>query len=186
MKKVLNHLLTIITILIFALSLYIMIFSVKAKKENTLINFFGYSTTNVVTNSMHGDKPDSFDQGSLVVTKKVPFEKLKEQDVIVFQSGDILVIHRVIKINEDGSLQTQGDNNDDPDKEFVTKENYQAKMIKHFGFFGLGTKVPVYQTMVLGLVSIALVIYVLIQFFQLVIAIKKRNYEKLKEANQLK
>lgn len=186
MKKALNYFLTVLTIAIFALAFYIIIFGTIAKRNNKLLSVFGYSVPAVVTNSMDGDKPDSFKAGSFVVTKKVPYEDINEGDVIVFQGEDKLIIHRVDKINEDGSFITKGDNNDDPDDNPVTRENYQAKMIKHFSFLGLGTKIPSYQLTVLGIIVIFLFIYVIVQIFQLVIAIKEKKLKEIEEKHQKK
>lgn len=180
MKKTFNYILTGITILFFLLAVYIMIFGAIARKNNTLLNVFGYSYSAVPTSSMEGGEDDSFDAGSFVITKKVPYEEIKELDVIVFQSDDKLIIHRVIKINEDGSLVTKGDNNLNEDINPVTKETYQAKMIKHFSFFGLGKTLGSYQLLILGLIIIVLIIYIIYQIFALIISVHKNRIEKMK------
>lgn len=180
MKKITNHSLTILSVIIFAFSLYIIIFGVRAQKNNTLLSVFGYSVSPVPTSSMEGTKKGSFPAGSVVLSKKVPYEKIKEEDVIIFQQGDILVIHRVIKINPDGSFITKGDNNSSPDDDFVTKETYQARLVRAFTFFGLGKKLPGYQLPVLMLLIIGLIIYLFIQLIQLAITINKEKLEKIK------
>ena len=79
------------------------------------------SPIGVITNSMHGDKADSFDEGDLIICDYVGSGekgKYKEGDVITFTqdiSGTgtpVLVTHRIYKVNEDGTFLTKGDNND--------------------------------------------------------------------------
>lgn len=180
MKKIMNYSLTILSVIIFTFSLYIIIFGAIAQKNNTLLNVFGYSLSPVPTSSMEGTNEGSFPAGSLVLSKKVPYEKIEEEDVIIFQQDDILIIHRVIKINEDGSFTTQGDNNNYPDDDPVTKATYQAKMIKAFTFFGLGKKLPGYQLPVLMILILGLVIYLFVQLIQIVITINKQKLETIK------
>lgn len=181
MKKALNYFLSIISIMLFVFSAYIVIAGTKAKVNNEILSFFGYGSPAVVTNSMAGDKPDSFEAGSLVITKNVDFEDIVIGDVIVFQSEGILKIHRVKKVDENGNYITQGDNNNREDKDPVTQENYQGKMINHFSFFGIGKKLPNIQMPILGALIIFLIIYIFVQIFQMIIKYKNSQLEKLKE-----
>lgn len=181
-KKILNYSMTILAIVIFAFSVYIMIFGTIAKKNNTLLSVFGYSSPAVVTPSMAGDKPDSFDAGAILITKNIKFENINIGDIIVFQSEDMLKVHRVVHINEDGSLVTKGDANGSNDPGAVTEETYQAKVLKSFSFFGLGKKLPGYQLPILGLVIIALIIYVFVQVFQIIIALKNKKLDELRKS----
>lgn len=181
MKKIFNYSLTVVAILIFMLSLYIIIFGTIAKKNNTLLDFFGYSSPAVLTGSMAGDNPDSFEAGAFLITKKVNYEDLIVGDIIVYQGDDKLIVHRITKINNDGSLETKGDANKDVDKIPVTESTYQAKVINSFSFFGLGTKLPAYQLTILGFVVIGLLIYVFVQVIQLIIMINKKKLEDIKK-----
>ncbi len=180
-KKVVNIVVTSFAGVLFLFALYIMIFSSIAHRNNNLINIFGYSYSAVPTNSMHGDKKDSFDQGSFVILKMVPYESIKKDDVIVFQYEGKKYIHRVVEDNLDGTLTTRGDNNPLNQTETVTKEIYLAKMISHFKIFNLGMHVSSYQQQMLGLMIIILIIYVMIQVFQLIIMVHKKKLEKIKE-----
>jgi len=55
----------------------------------------------------------TFYQGDILVLQGVPPEELKIGDIIVFSpsQGATPVVHRIIKINDDGSFQTKGDAN---------------------------------------------------------------------------
>ncbi len=77
----------------------------------------------VLTDSMVGDKDDSFNGGDLIFVKTVKPEDVKVGDVISFfdpnGNGSTVTSHRVVEvINEDGkiSFKTKGDNNNTEDK----------------------------------------------------------------------
>ncbi|MBI3412837.1 MAG: signal peptidase I [Candidatus Aenigmarchaeota archaeon] len=63
----------------------------------------------VVSESMY----PSIKRGDLVIVKRVQPQDIRIGDVIVFDtlSQRLPVIHRVYKINDDGTFQTLGDNN---------------------------------------------------------------------------
>lgn len=58
--------------------------------------------------------------GRDVVLVRVKKERLKENDVALYRRGDRLVLHRVVKVTEEG-YETLGDNTFVP--EFVSEEN---------------------------------------------------------------
>lgn len=76
------------------------------------------------------------------VSTYTPYDAIQVDDVISFRvSEDMLVTHRAIQITEDG-ITTQGDENENPDPDPVTKENYIGKTVmavpyigEMFGFF---------------------------------------------------
>jgi len=55
----------------------------------------------------------TFQKGDILVLKGVPKEELEVGDIIVFSPSPdrIPVVHRIIKINDDGTFQTMGDAN---------------------------------------------------------------------------
>lgn len=98
--------------------------------EDEVPSLFGYAPMIVLTNSMVGDKDDSFNGGDLIFVKTVNAEEVKQGDVISFfdpaGNGSSVTSHRVIEvINEDGKLSfnTKGDANNTADKEPVPAEN---------------------------------------------------------------
>ena len=57
------------------------------------------------------------------------FENTETGDVISFRvSDDMLVTHRAIAVTEEGII-TKGDENDSPDPDLVTKDNYIGKTV---------------------------------------------------------
>lgn len=180
-KKIFNHILTIVSVVMFALAIYILVFGTIYQKKNKLLTIFGYGFSVVPTDSMEAGEPDSIMAGSLILSKKVAFEDIDEPDVIIFQSEGILKVHRVIGKDDEG-LTTKGDNPNagvDPDK--VTANTYQAKVIKSFHFFGLGKAIPGVQLIALFLLMVFLFILL---FVQIVKIIKLRHQERLKEIKE--
>lgn len=137
MKKIITGILVSLTILIFGLSISIMFLGASAYKNNELFFIFNHSFSIVPTDSMIGDQPDSLQPGDVAIMKRGSFEMVEIGDVIVYQDkvniGDsvqnILIIHRVIDINNDGSLVTKGDNPlNTVDPHPVTSSTYQGTL----------------------------------------------------------
>jgi signal peptidase len=55
----------------------------------------------------------TFHKGDLLILQGMPFEELEINDIIVFiQEGtSTAIVHRIVEINSDGTLQTKGDAN---------------------------------------------------------------------------
>ncbi len=70
------------------------------------------------------------------VSTYTKFETIQVNDVISFQvSEDMLVTHRAINITEEG-IFTQGDMNQNPDPNPVTRENYIGKTVFAVPYIG--------------------------------------------------
>lgn len=178
LKKLMKVSMMTLTITFFAFALYIMVFGTIARKNNELLSIFGYSYSAVPTNSMAGENPDSFEAGSFIITKSKKYEDVKLNDVIVFKQDNILVVHRVVLINEDGSFVTKGDNNQSVDQGFVTKDNYQGVVTNSFMFLKLGSKIASYQLIILLFLIVSLIIFAISQLFTI---FKLYKEEKLKQ-----
>jgi len=64
------------------------------------------------------------------------YNDIKKDDIIAFNtSTNTMVIHRVIAITNEG-FETKGDNNDNPDKIYVTEKNFQGKIIFYIPYVG--------------------------------------------------
>lgn len=191
MKKTLKIITITTTILLFIIAFYIMIAGSIARKNNKLLNFFGYSYSFVPTDSMAGTEEDSFEANSIIITKKTPFANLSIGDVVVYQTKsandiDILIVHRIIRQNEDGSFVTKGDNpNSTEDNIFVTKDNYQAKMIRSFKMISFGKSINTFQIQMLLFLIVILVFFTIYQIFNLVRNIKKDKLNKIKEDEKI-
>ncbi len=194
MKKVISGIIISLTMLIFGLAISIMFLGASAYKNNTLFYIFNYSFSIVPTESMIGDAPDSLDPGDVAIIENVPFEDIKVGDVIVFQDRvsinnvptNILIIHRVIEIQSDGSLRTKGDNPlNTPDPHPVTADSYQGKMISK-----VTTLKPVVNLMIndkslifLALTAV-LVILLILELAHMYRNISDHKKEQMKQAHE--
>lgn len=125
-KKIFDVVSTVVVVLylVFAIVISVSIFS-SMGNESGVPSLFGYQFMNVVTDSMEGDKPDSFNAGDLVIcTLPDSTFSLKEQQIIAFRSTiyveneeekEIIKIHRIVDIDEDGYYITQGDHEEERD-----------------------------------------------------------------------
>lgn len=125
-KRILSILLDIIVVLYLLGAVLICVFVFTSQNNDGVPSVFGYNFLIVETDSMETDKPDSINEGDLIIGKKLSYseaEKLVVGDVISFwktvvQDGNefkIIVDHRIIELenNDDGYVTgyiTQGDN----------------------------------------------------------------------------
>lgn len=149
-KKVLNIVVTILIVCVLIVSVLIAMVSLTAK-DTGIPNVFGKAAISVLSDSMKGDADDDFSAGDLLICDVVaePLSAAYEVgDVVTFQqdvdgNGQAdLVTHRIYKVNEDGSYQTKGDNNETYDQDpngtaqFSNINNYDILATYH------GTKIP--------------------------------------------
>lgn len=104
-----RRILLIIIGLILGLNVYFA--NAKGIVGNKLPMPFGYGIANVLSGSME----PTFSKGSLLIVKET--KDVKQGDIIVYQSGSELIVHRVIKI-EQNQITTQGDANNIADPTF--------------------------------------------------------------------
>ncbi len=106
----------------------------------------GIGSSVVLTGSME----PAISPGDLIIVKKSC--DVREQDVIVYEDGNALVVHRIIGVNGD-QLITQGDANntaDDP----IAREAVRGKVILAIPYVGLvvdALKSPWITLLLLGL-----------------------------------
>lgn len=116
-KKVLSISLNTLFYLIIIVLLLFSLANIKIKRENDIANIFGTGFLSVQSNSMFGDKDDSFEQGDMIFVKMLDAESIYELEV-----GDIVTYfdvsisafntHRIVEINKDEKyLITQADYN---------------------------------------------------------------------------
>ena len=89
--------------------------SVPEISGNLLSMPLGIGMANVLSGSME----PAFSAGTLVIVKKS--KEIRENDIVVYQSGKNLVVHRVIDICND-LITTKGDANNAPDPSFDRSE----------------------------------------------------------------
>ena len=93
---------------------------------NTL-HFFSISTKEILSASME----PTISTGDVVyINSNISYDKIKEGDIIAYQSGNMMVVHRVIEVGEDG-LITKGDNTDEYDMNPVNEKMYLGR-VKHW------------------------------------------------------
>ncbi|MGM9644726.1 MAG: signal peptidase I [Eubacteriales bacterium] len=85
--------------------------AVKIQNPNAVPMPFGFGTSLVLSGSM---RPEITEDDLVFVTKPT---ELKVGDVVLYNTGESNVLHRIIKIDGD-MITTQGDNNNTPDKPF--------------------------------------------------------------------
>lgn len=172
MKKIIIKLIDTISIFVIIASTLLMLLSIFGAKD-----IFPYKFYRVLTGSME----PTIKTESLIITKEIKAEDLKEGDIISFYSLDPALqgnvnTHRIVKINHDnGSLSftTKGDNNNKEDAFLVKEENVVGKVI--FNSYIAGK--------VVGVLSYPLVflLIIIIPLFLLLISNLKETISNLKE-----
>ena len=118
-KPVLRRLLLIIIGLILGLNLYFA--NAGGILGNQLPMPFGYGLANVLSGSME----PTFSKGTLLLVKDT--RDVQEGDIVVYQSGRELIVHRIIALS-DNEVITQGDANNVADEPFA-KAQLKGKVI---------------------------------------------------------
>ena len=133
-KTVIRRILLAVLGLILGVNLYLA--NAKSIVGNQLPMPFGYGMANVLSGSME----PTFSKGALLVVKKS--DNVKKGDIVVYQSGSELIVHRIIAIDGD-EVQTQGDANNVADPVF---EKNEIKGVVLFWIPGLGTVAEILKT----------------------------------------
>ncbi len=124
-RKVFHIVIDVLVILILIVSVLILVGVLTSRANGGVPSVFGKAPIGVLTNSMHGDNEDSFDEGDLIICDQINGlgKSFKVGDIVTFAqdiSGEgiqSLVTHRIYKVNEDGTFQTKGDNNETYDQD---------------------------------------------------------------------
>lgn len=189
-KLIVKRSLQTVTLLIFLLTMYVLIFGAISIRNNELLNIFGYSYGLVPSDSMDGIAPEgsdinSFKRGSVIIVKFTDFDDLKINDVVVFKSeeeGIPLKVHRIVE-EHDSYYVTKGDNPSsslDID-DLVTKDKYQAKVTNVFYLFGIASMFTNFRGIILLVIIIVLIVSMLNQIYNLV---KNHNDKKTNEISE--
>lgn len=89
---------------------------------------FGYGLANVLSGSME----PTFSRGTLLLVKDT--RQVQEGDIVVYQSGKELIVHRIIAVDGD-EIITQGDANNVADKPFQ-KSGIKGKVVAWIPMLG--------------------------------------------------
>ena len=169
----------IVSIVVVVLIVYVCAFSLIAKfvKNESIPMPLGFGAATVLTGSME----PTLHVNDLVIIAKAP--DYREGDIVVFQTGGMPTIHRIIKIEGDsGIVITKGDANnteDDPSVPIV-KSDIKGKYLFKLPLVGFVLK---HLRSVPGMIMILILIFTL---FYLSVRAKERDAEELEKAEELK
>ena len=131
-------------------------------------DIFGTAPLTVVSSSMDGDSPDSFDKGALVFIRILSDDEkqnLRQGDIICFRDNDVFVTHRIVAVNKtDGqtvSFVTMGDANNTSDGTILL-ENVVGKCegsIAGLGNFAIFLQTPWGILVFVGIPVVAFIVY---------------------------
>jgi signal peptidase len=177
--------------MIFLIALSIMVIGTIAIKRNEPLYIFGRAITAIPTGSMEGDLEDSLDIGDLAIIKRGSYEDIKIGDIVVFQQPitddiNILVIHRVIDIKEQG-LVTKGDANSTPDQGFVTEDEYQGLYVSKITWLKpvvTTVTTSLGKTVIFGLITILLLGLLFSEVIHIIKTISHTQKEELDKKTQ--
>lgn len=131
-KLIIKRLLKIVYVPIIAGIILITILAgyKKCVKHENNISIFGFRQFMVVTGSME----PKYKIGDMVITKKMPKEKIKVGDIInyISENGKDTITHRVVGINEkEGQIyyKTRGDNNNSEDFDLINYNQVQGIVV---------------------------------------------------------
>ncbi len=107
---------------------------------------------------MSGSMEPTINIHDAVIVKKA--DTYKTGDIVAFNHGNAVTVHRIIAENEDGTYQTQGDNNNAPDKNSITKDDIRGVYVNKIS--NLGEPITFLQTHIYVLIVIAVIIALII------------------------
>lgn len=149
-RPLVRRIILIIIGLILGLNVYFA--NAKGIVGNKLPMPFGYGMANVLSGSME----PTFSKGSLLIVKET--KDVKQGDIIVYQSGSELIVHRVIKVDQN-QITTQGDANNIADPTF---DKAQIKGVVILWIPVLGSIVNTLKTPV-GIILVLLCAFLLVE-----------------------
>ena len=125
-RSILRRILLILIGLILGVNVYLA--NAKGIVGNQLPMPFGYGMANVLSGSME----PTFSKGTLLLVKEI--KDVQTGDIVVYQSGQELIVHRVIKLSQNKVI-TQGDANNVADP-VVDKTQIKGVVITWVPYLG--------------------------------------------------
>jgi signal peptidase len=121
-----------VTILIIGLILIVCISVISSKMNGSKLTIFGYQFMVVLNGSM----APTFDTGSLIVMKSLPFDRIQETDIVTYkdQFGGISTQRVAVLDNE--QLITMGDHQEFKDPSSVKAEQIIGKVYFWMPYLG--------------------------------------------------
>ena len=153
MRKILDVFVVILCIMI-GMSIY-NVYSGKSK----VVSLFGYSGLSVVSGSMEPE----ISIGDYIIVKKPKIEDINTRSIITYEKEDVLITHRVVRINDDGSYVTKGDANNVEDDGDVKFENIIG--VCAFNIPLLGTILLFIKSNIYYIIGFLILVSISIKFF---------------------
>ena len=139
-------------LILLGLTLGMVLYFTNAQKiiGNQLPMPFGIGIADVLSGSME----PTFSKGTLLIVKET--DEVKKGDIVVYQSGNTLVVHRVIDIQDD-RITTQGDANNTADEPF-DRSQLKGKVVGWIPALGTVTEILKTPAAVIALLILAFVL----------------------------
>lgn len=155
-KKILQYIFRICIFVVISVVLGLTIYTINAKKVTgkKLVMPFNKTIAVVLTGSME----PTIGVNDLIVIEKT--DDYKVDDIVVFQDGNLIVVHRIISINGE-EIITAGDNNDGSLDDPIRESDIYGEVVKVIPFLGLILKViksPIGITLIIGMAICLLVL----------------------------
>lgn len=124
----------IIDIILIILAYNIILVAISNINTEKGMSLFGCEAYIIKTNSME----PSIKNGDVVITKKVPEEKIQVGDIITFKQDADIITHRISRIEEENGKKyiTKGDNNNIEDSSKITYQEIKGKEIIAIPYLG--------------------------------------------------
>lgn len=124
----------IIDIILIILTYNIILVAISNINTEKGMSLFGCEAYIIKTNSME----PSIENGDVVITKKVPEEKIQVGDIITFKQDADIITHRISRIEEENEKKyiTKGDNNNIEDSSKITYQEIKGKEIITIPYLG--------------------------------------------------
>ena len=127
--KTASKIVQIIAWIIIFILLAILLLTVASKRTD----IFGYRIYTIMSGSME----PTIHVKDAIITKQT--DEVKEGDIIAFENGNIVTVHRVIKVYTEENTKlykTKGDNNNTEDPGLVQKQQVKGKVILKLTILG--------------------------------------------------
>ncbi|MGM0214888.1 signal peptidase I [Enterococcus sp. AZ109] len=155
-QKITGWIAIVICLLLLPILIVNLVIIVKGSlNQDEIPTVMGFAPMAVVTNSMNTGEPDAIRAGDMVVTRKTDPDTLEVGDIIMFQSGQTAVIHRIVAYDQEtDTFTTKGDANDTEDLDPVAKEQIIGKFMQRVprvGDFIMFSRTPLGMLICIGI-----------------------------------
>ncbi|MDD3831222.1 MAG: signal peptidase I [Clostridia bacterium] len=170
-SRIISKIVSVLSYVVLAMSIVLLLSVTISRVQGKTPSLLGYSFHIVVTPSMSTGEPDSIDVGDVVIVKECSRDEVELNDIILFTPDTTYmvdgkrvdtVLHRVVEIQDDGTLVTKGDANPNIDpfgvQSVVGKLVNQSALLGKLMVFMLNVKNLIF----VGVLAVLLITCVLI------------------------